>query len=331
MKYRNKFPNELEFEPVQLCNAKCFTCPYTQLSKDSEYTSKNMSRENIKKLLISFLEMNKKYNKNRRALITPFRYSDPLICNELDVIFEIAEKYNALVQITTNAKGFNNKNIQILSKYHKNIKSISISIIGDTEDNVKKYMGPVSLNKTIESLKSLENENIKQKVEVSLRIVSGEDNEMRNLKILQKGFFDLNYKCKIKANWIANRNEQNITKISKKESLNYVVGCNLYDDKILKRLEVMVNGDVVLCCDDSVGQVVFGNVFIDSLEEIWNGKLLEYTKLIYSKNYTQEKNNLICSTCSRAVFNDDENKITFKDKIKYMKKRFSNQFIKIKE
>ena len=37
---RLKFPTELEFEPIQLCNALCFTCPYTSLQEDPEYRGK---------------------------------------------------------------------------------------------------------------------------------------------------------------------------------------------------------------------------------------------------------------------------------------------------
>ena len=51
---RLKFPTELEFEPIQLCNALCFSCPYTFLQESKEYRGKKMSREYIKMLLEQF-------------------------------------------------------------------------------------------------------------------------------------------------------------------------------------------------------------------------------------------------------------------------------------
>ena len=51
---RFKFPTELEFEPIQLCNALCFTCPYTFLQESKEYRGKKMSREQIQNLLEQF-------------------------------------------------------------------------------------------------------------------------------------------------------------------------------------------------------------------------------------------------------------------------------------
>jgi MoaA/NifB/PqqE/SkfB family radical SAM enzyme len=67
-------------------------------------------------------------------------------------------------------------------------------------------------------------------------------------------------------------------------------------------MEVMVNGDVVLCCDDAERYRVYGNVFESSIEEIWNGPLLEEHKVIYSRQFLAEKQDLICTGCSRAVY-----------------------------
>ena len=66
-------------------------------------------------------------------------------------------------------------------------------------------------------------------------------------------------------------------------------------------MEVMVNGDVVLCDDDADGRKIFGNVFEEGIEKIWNGKLFEEHKLIYNKNFSEEKNKMICNSCTRAT------------------------------
>ena len=59
---RLPFPTELEFEPIQLCNAKCFVCPYTRLQEDDNYRGKKMSREQIDFVLSDFGGLLKKYN-----------------------------------------------------------------------------------------------------------------------------------------------------------------------------------------------------------------------------------------------------------------------------
>jgi hypothetical protein len=57
----------------------------------------------------------------------------------------------------------------------------------------------------------------------------------------------------------------------------------------------MVDGSVVLCDDDAEGKKTFGNVFLEGIEKIWNGSLLEYHKKIYERNYSEDKTNLICN------------------------------------
>ena len=44
-------PIFIAFEPINLCNAKCYCCPYTTLSEDKTYHGKRMTREQIGQLL----------------------------------------------------------------------------------------------------------------------------------------------------------------------------------------------------------------------------------------------------------------------------------------
>ena len=49
-------PIELAFEPINLCNARCFCCPYTFLEKDKEYRGKRMSAEQVKTIIEQFAD-----------------------------------------------------------------------------------------------------------------------------------------------------------------------------------------------------------------------------------------------------------------------------------
>ena len=60
MNYHFPIPTELVFEPINLCNAKCFCCPYSWLGEDKEYRSQKMSHEKIKFLLNDFASLLKK-------------------------------------------------------------------------------------------------------------------------------------------------------------------------------------------------------------------------------------------------------------------------------
>ena len=86
-------PTELSFEPINLCNAKCYCCPYAWLGESKEYRGKKMSAEQIKKLMNDFASLLKKYKvKPWTAHVQPWRFSDPLVCPDLELILKIADE-----------------------------------------------------------------------------------------------------------------------------------------------------------------------------------------------------------------------------------------------
>ena len=139
MNYHFPIPTELVFEPINLCNAKCFCCPYSWLGEDKEYRSQKMSHKKIKFLLNDFASLLKKHKvKPWTAHIQPWRYSDPLVCPDLDIIFELADKNQLEVILTTNGVSFTEKNCKIIQKYLHTVRRINISIIGYTEEEINK-------------------------------------------------------------------------------------------------------------------------------------------------------------------------------------------------
>ena len=78
-------------------------------------------------------------------------------------------------------------------------------------------------------------------------------------------------------------------------------GCAMGGGRILRQMEILVDGQTVLCCDDADGKTNYGNVFEIGIESAWNNLQKEHT-LIYDKKYSDDKKNLICNTCSRGKF-----------------------------
>jgi len=322
---RFKFPTELEFEPVQLCNALCFTCPYTSLQESKEYKRKKMPREKIQNLLEQFGDLLIKNSFKGNAFVNPFRYSDPLICKDLDLIFDVAKKKNFNVRITTNGVSFNEANSELLNNNIKNIDDhINISVIGSTAEKIKKYMN-VNLDVTFKRLEKVSKNfpNLSKLIRVGLADVENTDLEEKEFNELKNKFLSIGIQSYRKKNWRHNR----IFGDRKTQQENdFIVECSLFKNKLLRRMEVMVDGSVVLCDDDADGRKKFGNVFTESLEEIWNGKLLEEHKLIYSKHFSDKKNKMICNSCTRAVWNKRKSKF-YSGVNTIGKKEFTKQFL----
>ena len=120
-------PVELAFEPVNLCNAKCFCCPYTFLEKDREYRGKRMTPDQIETLITQFAEGVKRYHVPAlKATVQPWRYSDPLVCRDLELVFELCERHDLMVVLTTNAVSFSEKKCDLMMRYIANLSLIHI-------------------------------------------------------------------------------------------------------------------------------------------------------------------------------------------------------------
>tara|TARA_B100001113_G_scaffold123593_1_gene100860 strand:+ start:6253 stop:7248 length:996 start_codon:yes stop_codon:yes gene_type:complete len=302
-------PTELSFEPINLCNAKCYCCPYSWLGESKEYRGKKMSTEQIRSLMTDFANILTKYKvRPWTAHVQPWRFSDPLVCPDLELILELANENKMQVTITTNGISFTDKNCKIISKYRHLVKKMNISIIGINAEDIKKYMG---VNWEVTKKRFINAKNKYPEVSQLMRIGIKDalDRPISDAKAteLKKEF--LNYtlgKVKIKQGWLHNRMSQGdgVWTESKNFAINedqFVQGCVMDMGKILRRIEILVDGTAVLCCDDATKLTNYGNVFTDGIEKVWKN-LQDEHKLIYNKMYSKQKKKLICNTCSRARF-----------------------------
>ena len=299
-------PTSIAFEPINLCNAKCFCCPYTTLSEDKTYHGKAMSQEQLGTLLHDYGALIKKYKvKDYTCAINPWRYSDPLVQPDLEYIMSLCEHYKIKVGLCTNGVSFTKKQCEILNKYIHLTGNIHMSVIGHTEDELWEFM-KIKKSKTLESLQFVKN----YYPELSKRIRIGVKHKQQSLTAspsVIKEYQDVTLgKVKSKSNWVENRMgdgdgnwktpyDAPITEKS------YMHGCAMGGGRILRQMEILVDGQTVLCCDDADGKTNYGNVFEIGIESAWNNLQKEHT-LIYDKKYSDDKKNLICNTCSRGKF-----------------------------
>ena len=205
--------------------------------------------------------------------------------------FFLSSKLNFKVRITTNGVSFNSKYSELLSQYINRLSDpISISVIGSTRKKIKDFMN-VNLDITLSRLNDVKKNypKLASKIIVTLSEVDSSNKENEEITILIKEFEKIGIQTRLRKKWINNRifGDWKVTAESSNvfTDSNFIKSCNLYKNKLLRRIEVMVDGSVVLCDDDAEGKKKFGNVFIEGIEKIWNSSLLEYHKKIYERNY----------------------------------------------
>ena len=268
-----------------------------------------MPHEKNKFLLNDFASLLKKYKvKPWTAYIQPWRYSDPLVCPDLEMIFELADKNQIEVILTTNGVSFTERNCKIIQKYLHTVRQINISIIGFTEEEIKEWMGVSWKVTKARLIKVKENyPQISRKMNIGVKH-KDQNKSTESRRHIAREIQQITLgKVKVKNNWMTNRmgagDEVWMDGYDFKVKKNsFEQGCSMAVGKILRKMEILVDGTAVLCCEDATKKTNYGNVFELGIEKVWNN-LLKEINLIYSKKYTKAKQNLICNDCSRAKGN----------------------------
>ena len=231
-------PLALAFEPINLCNARCFCCPYTEFADDKSFIKQKMSKEQITTLIEDWVAQLDKYNvPHKNAAILPWRYSDPLVNPHLETTLELASKHGLRVGLTTNAISFKKRQCDLLQKYIHTLNKIFVSVIGFSEEAVKEQMG-ISKKNTLHSLRFLKENypDISKLLDVQIK---DKTNRIPHPNIVAEYQAHLVApgRARGQANWISNRlgkgDDVWVNKVKWKPSeKSYVNGCGLTPGKI---------------------------------------------------------------------------------------------------
>lgn len=299
-------PTSIAFEPINLCNAKCYCCPYTTLSEDKTYHGKQMTQEQLGKLLHDYGSLIKKYKvEDYTCAINPWRYSDPLVQPNLEFIMELCDHYKIKVGLCTNGVSFTKKQCEILNKYIHLTGNIHMSVIGHTAEELWDFM-KIKKDKTLNSLRFVKENYPELSKRIRIGIKHKTQSATASRQTLEEYQSVILGKVKSKTNWVENRMGDGDGDWTKPydaviDKNNYMQGCAMGGGRILRQMEVLVDGQAVLCCDDAEGKTNFGNVFDEGIEKVWHNLQKEHA-IIYNTQYSENKKNLICNTCSRGKF-----------------------------
>jgi hypothetical protein len=217
---------------------------------------------------------------------------------------QLADRYDLGVDITTNAVSFTERMCRTLDRHRHLLKQIHISVIGHTEQEVWEQMR-VKKSKTLDRLRYVKQNfpHLSSLIKIGIK---HRDNIRPSEEIKSEYRAVTLGKVGVKTNWLHNRlgdgdGVWHRPKQFKIDAAQYIQGCVMSQGRITREMEIRVNGDVVLCCDDADGKTHYGNVFKDGLLTCWQ-RVQQTHDVIYSKQYTDAKQQLICNTCSRGAF-----------------------------
>ena len=274
-------------EITNSCNLKCSFCPEGKRAKEF------ITLENFKHIINEI--------KSYTNLIALHVKGEPLLHPNLKEILDVCKENNILVNITTNATLLE-KNLDILIN-NSSVRQLNLSLHSITKnENTDKYKFSEYINNVIKCSKEiLEKSNI---------IISYRLWNLENLEENSENYQILNsLECAFSV--------ENLKEIAKKEKfvklgenvfLNQdfeFVWPSLENDEISctgtcwglwNQAAILVNGNDVPCCLDENGEILLGNIFESSFENIIES---EFSKEII-KGF--EENKIIHKLCKRCGF-----------------------------
>ena len=271
---------KIYIELTNICNLKCKFCPDTKRKK--QY----ISIENFEQII-------RKIYKHTNLVCLHVK-GEPLLHSKLDEILKILEKYNLKANITTNGTLIKEK-LEII-KNSKAVRQINFSIHSITQNEMfdKQYLSNIfecvsQLNNVIISYRLWNLQNIKLN-DINTNIIKSIEDyyNVENLQehLLQKDFF------KLKENIFINQDVEFSWPDLNKENIIEKGRCLALKEQIA----ILVDGRVVPCCLDNDGDILLGNIFEETLEDILN-KLKTIT---IKKNF--ENSIITCKLCKTCGF-----------------------------
>lgn len=295
-----KFPKIIELQTMSYCNGNCIVCPY----KDLDIKQCRMPDDIIERLLNEIIE-----HKDTVERFIPYLNNEPSFDKRMLSILRKMKNKDIVIEVSTNISNWELDELDSIIEEDL-IQDLRISFFGHNKELYEELMTGLNFEKNAEKVKYLLNINrlANNKVDIEIIVVllptlnateirDGLNELFNNPKIHFFGFLDRCGKVKLCKNDLA------ITESSE------VIGCSL--TRPYERCCIYANGNVVLCSQDWEQEVVLGNVYENTIEEVWNSDKAKHIRNIV---LGKEKcpNNFLCTRCKLAILKDkNEEKLNF--------------------
>lgn len=263
-------------EPSNICNLKCVMCPYKNMKRKKEVMPMHL----FKKIVDEAKEIGCK-----EIHLTQYNepFSDKLLFDRLKYIREKGLKSS----FYSNATLIDKEKIKKILENPPDL--IRFSVDGVKKETFEKIRVGANYERVTDNIQELikERDRINQKlpvIEVFFTLM--DENRSEALEFLNK--------------WENQCDFASLYPADSRESKNFV-GINYQKFKSYpcfnpKKVIVLSNGKVTLCCVDIDGQVILGDVKKNSLKEILNSKIY---KEIYESQLSRKNKISMCQNCSK--------------------------------
>lgn len=278
------FPQQVMIQTISSCNGLCNFCPYSKF-KNSE---QGIMSEGLYRKIIDECS---RYN-----VSTIFLYlmNEPLLDKYFIKRAKYAKEKNPNAQIIV----YSNGSILTKKKIEESIPFVdlfAINIYGVSKEYYESNMG-LNFDRTLKNLEYLS--GILGSYSKKLCVISllrEEDATISNIKKIKSFWKKKRINVQIR---LATDRAQNIKEVCPKKK---ILSSGCWFDPFLKKIHILYNGKVILCCMDWGKEIILGDVKTKNIYDIWNSK--KYQRIrneIYSNKRGKE---FLCIRCYDPYFN----------------------------
>jgi len=290
-------PHTVMIEPTNTCNLKCPLCP----------TGAGLIKR--AKGFLKFEDFKKVVDETYKSVfhIRLWNWGEPLLNKEIFRMIAYAKRKKIFVNLSTNSSFLD----QTISEkiVNSGLDELIVSLDGASEKAYTAYRKGGDFNKVINSIKFLtrERKRLNKKtpfIKLQFIIMKSNENEISKMKSLAKtlGVDELSFKTVGIMDYFSKEDIKKYIPSQKKYS-RYAVDSNKvlskrgvknWCDFIWDEMVINWDGSVVPCCFDMNNRYPFGNVFNQSVKEVWNSnKYVQFRKQILSS----KKQIPLCKYC----------------------------------
>lgn len=278
-------PYQFSIEATNRCNFKCAFCPQSSPDHKDIRPVGNLTIENFRIFVKKIKEVNPS-NANLSICLD----GEPLMNKDFPEFIKISNEEGLFPRFSSNGRLFSKKIIKKISSYNY-LAAIDFSSEQEVFDKVRGKNGDFEI--VLDNLQQLvseatNNENHKLEI-VDITHFNKEYNEISSLKKM-RGLFPSNLPKNIKL-WSRQFHNFGGHLQNENEKLNNYKLCPYP----WTSFSATWDGNVVACCRDTEGKTILGNVFDQSIEDIWRGN--KYIKMREALIQKRVKDVAACEKC----------------------------------
>jgi len=236
------------------CNLQCPECPMG---------NRSINRKNECMTLEQFKTLADKIEPYAKV-VYPFIWGEPTLNPYLPEMIEYVKGF-ARVNISTNANAINEDLAKRIMEAKPDI--IDVPLDAATEETYQIVRKGGNLKKAIQAIKDLQQYNISTTIRGQFVVFKQNSHEIKDFKEL---CVLLNIPTRINKALIFNKNLEPDPQWVRPTCVSFEhIRQNTRSCESRIRMVILINGDVVPCCFDYNSTIVFGNLFKQSVKEIW--------------------------------------------------------------